>query len=238
MSNICDRLVRCLVPSALCLLIVLGGCGKADPYSATERAIRKTLPEYIGPAAEYKVRISRSDTNLLGGKIGWVEIQGRGVRAAETLTVDELEVRLDQVRFNRGDRSIRSVGASAITARISAASATRYVTQRGPQYAGTRFEFLGDEAVVHATPALLGIRVPVKVSGRPLLHGEQQIDFDTSHLSVSILPLPSPVLSLLERRINPILDLTALHLPLHLTGVHIEPGFAVITGTALLPTAP
>ena len=91
-----------------------------------------------------------------------------------------------------------------------------------------------NEAEVHAAPALLGIRVPVKVAGRPLLRPDGKIDFDTSHLSVSVLPLPSPVLTLLERRINPILDLASLKLPLELTDVRIEPGFAMVQATARL----
>jgi hypothetical protein len=211
------------------------GCSKTDPYAATERAIRRSLPEFIGPARSYGVRISRADTNLLGGKIGWIEITGHEVAATEDLTVDALHVRLDGVRFDRKERAIRSVDSSSVAARISERAATRYVAARGPDYAGTRFEFKQNEAVVHVTPALLGIRLPVKVSGRPVLRANQTIDFDTSHLAVSFLPLPSPLLALLERRINPILDLKALSLPLRLDGVRVEPGFAVVTGTTLLP---
>jgi hypothetical protein len=184
------------------------------------------------------VRISRSDTNLIGGRIGWIEIRGREVRASDDLTVDELHVRLDDVHFDRGDRKITAVRSSTITARISEESASRYVARRGSQYQGVRFEFHEGEAAVHVTPALLGIRLPVKVAGRPVLRGENTIDFDTSHLSVSFLPLPPPLLSLLERRINPIPDLQSLKLPLHLDGVRIEPGFAVVSGSVLLPAAP
>jgi len=223
--------------AVLVVLVAVCGCSKTDPYGATERAIRRSLPEVIGPARSYEVRIARADTNLLGGKIGWIEIHGRDVRASEELTVDDLHVRLEGVRFDRDERAIKSITGSAVTARISAASATRYVAHRGPQYAGTRFEFRDNEAVVHVTPALLGIRLPVKVSGRPLLRGNNTIDFDTSHLAVSLLPLPSPLLTLLERRINPILDLATLNLPLSLNGVRIEPGFAVVTGAARLPAA-
>jgi hypothetical protein len=224
--------------AVLCLLAVLAGCSKTDPYAATERSIRRSLPELIGPAREYSVRVARSDTNLLGGKIAWIEILGRGVRVSDGLMIDDLEVRLEDVRFNHGDRTITSVSGSAVTVRISETSATRYITERGPQFEGVRLEFRANEAVVHATPALLGIRVPVKVSGRPILRGEQAIDFDTSHLAVSILPIPASLLPVLERRINPILDLAPLNLPLRLSGVRIDPGFAVVTGSARLPAPP
>jgi hypothetical protein len=232
------RLSAALFLAGACACASLAGCSKADPYAATERAIRRSLPGRLGPARSYSVRIARSETNLVGGKIGWIEIEGREVQAASNLIVDELRVRLDDVRFDRGDRTITDVGSSAVSARISAEAATRYVVRRGPQYEGVRFEFHANEAVVHATPALLGIRLPVKVSGRPLLRGEHEIDFDTSHLALGILPLPSPLLSLLERRINPILDLKTFDLPVILKDVHIEPGYAVVQGTVRFPSRP
>jgi hypothetical protein len=192
------------------------------------------LPEQIGPAQAYSVRIPHSGTGLLHGAIAWIEIHGEAVQAAEALTVDDLRVRLEDVQFDRRKRAITSVGASAITARVSEESAARYLARRGPDFQNLRFTFRENEVIVHAAPALLGLHVPVNVTGQPVLRSERVVDFEASRLALGPLSVPQPILSLLEQRLNPIFDLSTLHLPMRITSVGVEPGYAVIRGTASL----
>src|SRR5438445_286434 len=108
------------------------GCSRADPFRAIERSIQAELPRMIGPADRYEVTVSRSGGRLIAGHIPWIEIRGRNVRAIEGLILDELQVRLEGVRFNRSDRRVTEIAQTQFSAGISDASATRFVLRRSP----------------------------------------------------------------------------------------------------------
>lgn len=218
-------------------IMVAIGCSRASPFRSIERSIQARLPRLIGPADRYQVTVSRSGAGLIAGRIPWIEIQGRNVRAIEGLTLDELEVRLEDVRFNRADRSVREIGQATFQARISAASATRFVRQRSPSLRDVEVCFVRDTVRVRASPRLLRIGVPMEVDGRPVLHSPTSINFDASRVTVLRLGLPEFAVVRLEARINPLIDLSAMPLPVHLSGARVEGDRAVVVGTATLNPA-
>jgi hypothetical protein len=191
----------------------------------------------IGPADRYEVTVSRSGGSLIAGQIPWIEIHGRNVRAIEGLNLDELQVRLEGVRFNRSDRRVTEIAQSRFTAGISAASATRFVRRRSPALGDVEVSFAPGVVRVRASPAVLGIGVPVELEGRPVLRGETAIAFDASRVAVLRLGLPEFAVRRLEERINPLVDLAALSFPLHLSEARIERDRAVVTGSAMLDPA-
>jgi hypothetical protein len=218
-------------------LLVLAGCGRANPFRAVERSIEAELPRLIGPADRYQVAVSRSGSNLVAGRIPWIEIHGRNVRAIEGLTMDELEVRLEGVRFDRGDRTVEEIARSRFAARIGAASVTRFVRQRSPSLRDVRIRFARGNVQVNASPALLGMGVPVEVTGQPRLRGGKAIDFDASRIAVVRLGLPEFAVARIEERINPLVDLTGMPFPIQLTDVLLEGDRVVVAGNALLNPA-
>src|SRR4051794_40136587 len=113
----------------LLILISALGCGPTDPFRTIERSIQAQLPRAIGPADRYEVSVSRSTGSLVAGQIPWISIHGRNVRAIAGLSLDELQVRMDGVRFDRGSRKVTSIENSRFEAAISAASATQFVRQ-------------------------------------------------------------------------------------------------------------
>src|SRR5947209_7442539 len=108
------------VTAGILLAVALApGCGRVSPFRAIERSVQAQLPRLIGPADRYEVKVSRSGGSLIAGQIPWIEIHGRNVRAIEGLNMDELEVRLEGVRFNRVDRSVREIAATHFEERIN-----------------------------------------------------------------------------------------------------------------------
>jgi hypothetical protein len=220
-----------IVPAVLALAF---GCSRANPFRAVERGIQAELPRLIGPAEQYQVTVSRSSGNLVAGRIPWIDIQGRNVRAIEGLNLDELLVRLEGVRFDRSKRELEAVEQSRFEARLGAASLTRYIQQRSPALRDVRVRFTEGRVMVRATPALLGLGVPVEVTGRPVVRGSTTLHFDADRVAVLRIGLPEFVAQRLEAAINPLVDLAAMSLPVQPSSVAIHGDRAIIAGTAVV----
>lgn len=208
--------------AGLMALLALTGCARASPFRSVERAIARELPERIGPAEQYRVRVSRSGLNLAAGRIPWMEIEGKNVRPPGGLTINELHVRLEGVRFDPSKRVMTSLEEGEFTAAIGAETVTAAIRQRGPRLREVRVRFQAGHVVVDATPALVGIGVPVQVEGHPVLRDPGRIDFAVSRLAVLRIGLPEFAVRRLEAAINPIVDLEAMQLPVRAATVRVD----------------
>lgn len=197
-----DQSQRLIAPGLLLALGLALGCGGTSPFRAVERSVREELPRLIGPADSYTVAVSRSSGSLIAGRIPWITIYGRNVRAIEGLNLDELQVRLEEVRFNRSSRTVQEIGRTQFEARVSAASIVRFLHARSPDLRDVRVTFVGQAVHVHAAPSLLGIGIPLEVEGRPVLRGATAIDFSASRVAVLRLGLPEFGVRRLEERVN------------------------------------
>jgi hypothetical protein len=201
---------------------MLAGCGGGtNPFRAVERAIEREMVTRVGPAQRYRARVSRSGANLVAGRIPWIEVEGKEVRLPGSLTLAELRVRLEGVRFDRGSRTMTGMETGEFSAAITPEAVTAVARRRGPRLRDVRVRLRGAEVVVDAAPALLGIGVPVQVEGRPVLRDAARIDFRVSRLALLRIGLPAFAVRRLEEAINPIVDLAAMRLPVRATQVGV-----------------
>ena len=114
---------------------------------------------------------------------------------------------------------------------------TRYDPFREALSLRDAMDRLFQESYVRPSAARANGWVPMDVEGRPMLRGPTAIDFAASRVAVLRLGLPEFAVRRMEARINPLIDLTTMPLPLHLTTVEIEGDRAVIAGTASLKPA-
>jgi hypothetical protein len=219
------------------VLCLAGGCGGSSPFRSVERSIRDELPRLIGPADRYAVTVSRSGGGLLAGHIPWINIHGRNVRVVAGLNLDDLQVRLEDVRFSRTSRKVQQIGGTQFEAQVSAASVASYLHHRSPNLRDVQVAFAGSSVRVSAARPLLGIGMPFEVEGQPILRSPTAIDFAASRVAVLRLGLPEFAVRHVQERINPLVDLTAMPLPLNLTAVRVEGGRVLISGTAHLDPA-
>jgi hypothetical protein len=226
-----------LLAGLLPALALAGGCGGSSPFRSVERSVREKLPALIGPADRYEVTVSRSSGSLVAGRIPWLNIRGYNVRAIEGLPLDELDIRLEDVHFSRPSRTVESIGSAQFEARLSADSVVQFLHRRSPSLRDVRVAFGTGAVRVRATRSLVGIGVPLEVDGLPVLRGPATIDFSASRVAVLHLGLPEFAVRRLEQRVNPLVDLTTMPLPLSLTGVRVEGERAVISGTVGLDPA-
>jgi hypothetical protein len=221
----------------LLVFCLTGGCGGSSPFRSVERSIRDNLPRLIGPADRYEVTVSRSSGGLLAGRIPWINIHGRNVRVVAGLNLDDLLVRLEDVRFSRASRKVQQIGGAQFEAQVSAASVANYLHHRSPNLRDVQVAFAGSSVRVSAARPLLGIGVPFDVEGQPILRSPTTIDFAASRVAVLHLGLPEFAVRRVQERISPLVDLTAMPLPLSLTAVRVEGGRVLISGTTHLDPA-
>ena len=77
---------------------------------------------------------------------------------------------------------------------------------------------------------VVGLWTSFRVSGSLDLLDPGRIGFRTSGARAAGIPVPGPAIRYLERRLNPVLDVSDLLLPVELTAVLVRPDGVVVTG--------
>lgn len=224
------RPVTVLLFAALCLI---SGCGRAVERKA-EDAVNAILPEYVGPAEKYQTRVRGGTTAIVRGRLRSVHVEGTQVRLMPQLTADTLVLDLDDVEVDTKARTLRSVGAIAFVAELGETNLRRYVDAQNFDIRDLRVSLANGAVRVTARPVLLGIpTVPFTVSGRLVVRGADgfALDFQPSRANVSVVPVPGILLDYLSEKLNPLLDLSTLRLPIHVREAQIERNRLVLRGT-------
>jgi hypothetical protein len=214
-------------------LVVAAGCGRGVERIA-ERRVNALLPEVIGPADRYATRVRGDSPGALSrGRMRRVHVDGVGVRLSETLTVDTLVLDLDQVAVDLKARRLRGVERVTFRASVGEENLNRYLRAQRPDIPGLRVALGPSRATVHARPQLLGIStVPVSVDGAVTPRaGGRFLDFIPNGAQVSIVPVPAPVLRYLSEKVNPVIDLTAVRIPVRVERVEIRSGTLLLGGS-------
>jgi len=211
------------------------GCGRVVGGKA-EDAIKPLLPQYIGPADDYQVRVSGGTGAMLRGRLGRVQVEGKNVRLTPEFTVSALSLDLRDVSVDRGQGRLQNVASSTFSARIAEPDLNRYLGNRRPGIRDLSVRAGGDGRLsVRARPELLGYpTLPVEVRGtlapRPD-SGGQKLDFVPDGARVSILPIPNFVVEHLVSRLNPVVDLSdGLAVPISVQSTRVQAGSLTLTG--------
>lgn len=214
---------------------ILGGRsgGKLDGFALAESILKSELPRRVGPAARYDVKLDRAGSDLAKGRFSRVSVLGIDVRTSDGLTIPKMDLSLQDVRLGLSSRSIDTVGKSDFTAGLGAEAVTQFVRKRGgAKLRDAKVAFEDGQIVVEATPELMGFGMPSELAGKPVLRGADGIDFKGSRLSLFGVKLPQLAVGALERKINPVVDLSGLKLPVRITKIAVEGSRLVADGAA------
>ena len=224
-----DRLKK-LGPFAL-LAIFAAGCAGAIVRPTVNDAIRKALPNYIGPAKNYDVKTSGSATEMLGGKLDRLIIEGEDVQVDPNLTISKLFVELKDVRVDTKTRAMKHVGSTAIRATISEAAVNKYIAvSRGSSNLTVRIE--PDKINVAFTPTVAGVGVPLNVTGTLSITGGDKVNFEADEASVGRLPVSAYVVNKGLSMVNPVIDLSTMKFPVTIERIALKKGKAEVSGSA------
>lgn len=214
---------------------VLGGGKKGDSgsLSLAERILESELPRRVGPAKSYDVRLGRSGTDLLRGKLGSADVTGIDVRTQDGLVIPQMDLHLEDVRLGIASRTLDSVGKSDFSAALGAEGVTQYVRKRaGASVRDVSVRFRDGQIWVKGTPELMGVPLRSEVAGKPVISNRNTVDFSASQVSVLGLKLPRLAVNELERKVNPVVDLSGLKLPVRITELAVRGDRLVADGAA------
>jgi hypothetical protein len=205
-----------------------------------ENKINALLPEYVGPADRYASRVRGSPGAIARGRMKSVHVDGVNVRLSEELTADHLALDLVEVDVDTRSRRLSRIGSVAFAAALGEENLNRYVRARRPDIAGLRVTLppaaAGGssvaQATVYARPEIFGVAAaPIAVDGRITPRpGGDQLDFVPGSARVSVVPVPAPALRFLAERLNPVVDLTTLRIPVRVERTELRDGKLVLTG--------
>ncbi|MEO7718644.1 MAG: DUF2993 domain-containing protein [Capsulimonas sp.] len=226
-------------------LIFLGllsaGCASVSPQRIAERKISAALPRMLGPAQKYDVHVSGDTFALTRGRAKQVRIAGSQVQLTPSLTMDTLNLNATDLSFDTKAHTLQKIGALDFDGSLSQENLTHYLSQVKGKASGLQVTLRDSslEASVPVSP--LGIQTTVRLSGNLTPHpGEpNKLDFQADGGHLGIVPLPASLLNLALDRLNPVLDLSGVRIPLSVTSATVEHGELKVRGTAeMSPISP
>ncbi len=216
-------------------LSVLAFAGCAHPVQQTAaHKIADALPSVIGPAAHYDVQVDGDPFALVRGRARGVHIQGQSVQLSPELTVDTLTADAEDVSFDRSTRKLTYVGQTRFAATLSQPHLSAYLAASKPLLPGLVVTLRPDDVVASVPVTFLGLHTMATLAGtvRPSLADPTRLDFVANGAQIGVVPLPAGLINLALDRLNPVITLTSLRVPLSVTQAQISDNRLVLGGTA------
>ncbi len=220
-------------PLGLLLGVIACGCSHPAQETAAHK-IADVLPRVIGPAYHYDVQVDGDPFALSRGRARAVHIQGQAVQIAPSLTLDTLSADASDISFSRETHRLEHIGATAFTATLGQTNLATYLAQTKPLLPGLVMT-LGENDVSARVPVeFLGVRTIAALSGTlsPSTTEPGKLDFQTDSAHLGAVPLPPALVNLVLDRLNPLVDLTHLRVPLTVSRVSVAHSRLSLGGTA------
>ena len=209
------------------------GC-KRNFEGTVEDRIDAALPKYLGPADHYETHVDAASSGaILRGRVRSVEVTGVNVHLRPELLVDRMVLTVHAVEVDTHKGTLQSIGDAEFTGTISSDNLKRYVDSRNLGVRDLSVSIEGDRMHVKARPEVEGILpVPVSVRGvvSPTPEGDH-LDFLPDRGSITVIPVPGVVLSYLSHKLNPVISLTGLPIPIHVLSASMADGKLTMSGT-------
>lgn len=209
-------------------LLLLAGCGHVR--GKVEDGIAKSLPELIGPAQCYRVKVSGSTMGMLKHKLSRIEIQGEGVRLSNGMELARLNAVLTGVRFDPDKRSITQCAGTEYAATLSQAELQRYLRKLYPDIPGLSVALEDGYAVATAAPSLMGVTASISAESDLKVAGGRKLVLDLRKVTMAGVPAPGFAREYIEKKMNPVFDSSAFGYDATMSSVTVQPGFVTITG--------
>ena len=219
-------------------LFVLAACSTYLDARA-EAALRDALVRVVGPAESYDVEVVGASAD--GSRFERVRFVGRRIARAKAPVVDRLELDLQGVVVDRREKVLTAVAATRAELRLRGADLADYLRQTGWVAEPSVVFSAPDRIAIAGTPRLGGIAVAIgegaEFQGRLFASGSQlRLAVDRVRIGPSTaVPLLRAVI---ERAINPLLDVSAYPLPAQIDAVEAgDGGLRIVTSGSRLPAS-
>jgi len=213
--------VRAVLARCFAVVAVLATTACSTYVDArAEAALRDALLRVVGPAESYDVRVSGA--TLDGSRFERVRFVGRRIARPDAPVLDRLELDLQGVVVDRAAKSLRAVVAARVGLQIKGVDVAAFLSRwlGDPQVTLTPPDRIG----VVGTPRIGGIAVGgaggAELEGRLVGNGAQLL-LTIERIRLGPGEAPRIARLVVERAINPIVDLTGAPLPTRLDAVEV-----------------
>ncbi|MFH1454199.1 MAG: LmeA family phospholipid-binding protein [Armatimonadota bacterium] len=215
------------------ILYVLTSILLANKMHPIEKELEKRLPQWIGPAKKYTVKIK--DTNfmdILTGNIKDLYLMAEDVAPPGSPVLENVKVHLYNVSFDMD--KIKKIGKADFIITAGEEAINKYKDENLKEYPDLAVELKKDKILVSTNKKVMGFNLPVKVSGILEAEDSKKINFQCASITVSGIPLPSFVRDTLEKEINPLVDLTEIQIVTNILYIKILDRKLQVEGNAHL----
>ncbi len=191
-----------------------------SPSNLVAQGIERELPQYVGPADSYDVKIK--GLKVQAGSAESVVAVGERVRPEGAPVIERLALDLQNVVYDRKAERLSEIGGVRLTAVIRTDDLADFLeASRNVSEAEVMLRS-PNEATIRIRPQLGSLAVPrgvtVDVTGRLVAEGTQ-LRFDVSDVSAGGFDLSAIAANRLSDLINPLADLHNLPIKAEITSV-------------------
>jgi len=234
---------RCKIGFAAFLLAgTLNGCGSLSPQTVAAHKISDALPQILGPAAHYEVRVQGDTMALTRGRARNVHVEGRDVQLSPTITVDTLTFDAQDVSFDTKAKKLQKVGPVAFVGTMDQTHLESYLgkVKLSKILQGLRVKLRARDVQAQVPVNAGPIHTAVTVYGNPAPNGQdaRTINFVVDKARLGFLPVPAVLFNQALKEVNPIVDLSAVRVPIKVQSTSVEGGKLVLRGTAKIEPTP
>ncbi|NJL86620.1 MAG: LmeA family phospholipid-binding protein [Leptolyngbyaceae cyanobacterium SM1_1_3] len=193
------------------------------PNSLVERGIERELPKFIGPADSYSVDVS--GLRVRSGEAERILAVGERVRPEGAPILDQLEIELRDVKYDRGQERLERVESAQATVRILPADLAAFLKNYRNIREATIALQPPNQATLSIQPEIGSLYAPtgITVAATGQLLGEGSlINFEVADVSAAGISLGSEAARRVSEVINPLADLSTLPVTLLVQDIRVD----------------
>ncbi len=222
-----------LLGIAATLAIIFSGCGGESANAIAMREVTARAPEWMGKADNYRTEVK----GVTKSACEQIKIVGLAVKPDPNLTIDPLILQLNRITYSLNPFHINSIADGTFEGRVSQATVNLYIRANhvttGSIIQNVNVQLEINLVRVTATATIAGIDLPITTTGY-LRNDGMRLSYEVETCKVIGVGAPANIATLLQTRVNPILDLSGLRFKPRIDSWLVDAGGVNIKGKAFL----
>lgn len=203
----------------------------AAKLSPLEKELEKRLPDIVGPAKKYTVKIMNTGIlDLLSGDIKDMYLISEEVQPKNVPLLELVKVHLHNITFDID--KIEKIEKAGFIINLGQDSINKYLPEKIKEYPDIKMELTENLITINTNTKVWMFDLPVKVTGILEVENQKKVNFKCSKIKVGGVNLPDFVEKQLESKINPLVDLTEMKIITNILNIKLLDKKLQIEGNA------
>lgn len=225
-------MVRKIIILSIIIFIALGAYFFVDALARDkiQESVIKRLQSKIGTAQSYEVEVSGSLINMIQGKLPELNIHGNKVLLRNGVTLESLQVRLQEIKFDLRKASISAIDKAVFEASLSQDELNGYVKKAHPDIPDINIDIKDGYLTMTARPVMLRYSTLVNAQGTLEIAEESTLVINLDKVQAAGRTASESSRLYLESAVNPVFDAKDISFHPKLTSVTLIPRVIKLTG--------